>query len=200
MFSLFSVLDSGKWHFFYCFAVFSRGSGVQLFTVSPSARFSSKHHKIQIEFSFLPLPPERPDISAGISSGSLKSMDLVKSFCLIDYLVFKAPQALFTLLYINSFSLNIASLSPVKKKRAYLRHSMECADDAASGNIERFQRSRPEPTPHANPGHIHFWLTPQPDPRAWSAAVSVAETCNVYTIRAFFGDPDAALPHWIKVL
>jgi hypothetical protein len=35
-------------------------------------------------------------------------------------------------------------------------------------------------------------------PRAWSAAVGAAETCNVYTIRAFFGDPDATLPYWMK--
>ena len=77
---------------------------------------------------------------------------------------------------------------------------MEHVDDAAPDNIEHFQRSggRPELMPHANPGHIHFWLAPQPEPRAWSAAVGAADTCNVYTIRAFFGDPDATLPYWMK--
>ena len=39
---------------------------------------------------------------------------------------------------------------------------------------------------------------PPPDPRAWSAAV--AETCSIYTVRAFLGDPDASLPSWIKAL
>lgn len=51
---------------------------------------------------------------------------------------------------------------------------------------------------NANPGHIHFWLAPQPDPRAWSADVSVADSSNIYTIRAFLGDPDATLPYWMK--
>jgi hypothetical protein len=55
-----------------------------------------------------------------------------------------------------------------------------------------------EVEPHANPGHVHFWLAPQLDPRAWSAAVSVADTCNIYKIRAFLGDPDATLPYWMK--
>jgi hypothetical protein len=137
----------------------------------------------------------------GISSGSLKSLDLVKSFCSMDYRVSGLlSSSSFVYSLVQQYSLNIAQACHLcKKNGAHLRHSMECADDAASGNSERFQRSLPEPTPHANPGHIHFWLAPQPDPRAWSAAVSVAETCNVYTIRGFFGDPDAALPHWIKV-
>jgi hypothetical protein len=39
---------------------------------------------------------------------------------------------------------------------------------------------------------------PPPDPRAWSAAT--AETCSIYTVRAFLGDPDASLPSWIKTL
>lgn len=77
---------------------------------------------------------------------------------------------------------------------------MEHVDDAAPDNIEHFQCSggRRELMPHANPGHIHFWLAPQPDPRTWSAAVGAADTCNLYTIRAFFGDPDATLPYWMK--
>ena len=74
---------------------------------------------------------------------------------------------------------------------------MEYADDAASDDIEH-SGCRPELMPHANPGHIHFWLAPQPDPRAWSEWVGAADTCNVYKIRAFFGDPDAALPYWMK--
>ena len=39
---------------------------------------------------------------------------------------------------------------------------------------------------------------PPADPRAWSAAG--AETCSIYTVRAFLGDPDASLPSWIKTL
>lgn len=39
---------------------------------------------------------------------------------------------------------------------------------------------------------------PPPDPRAWSAAT--AETCSIYTVRAFLGDPYASLPSWIKTL
>ena len=46
-----------------------------------------------------------------------------------------------------------------------------------------------------NPGHVHFWLPPFPDPRLWSAAVDPADTCCTYTIRVFLGDPDAPLLH-----
>jgi hypothetical protein len=35
---------------------------------------------------------------------------------------------------------------------------------------------------------------PPPDPRA------AAETCSIYTVRAFLRDPDASLPSWIKTL
>ena len=49
--------------------------------------------------------------------------------------------------------------------------------------------------PVLNPGHVHFWLPPFPDPCLWSAAVDPADTCCTYTIRVFLGDPDAPLLH-----
>ncbi len=49
--------------------------------------------------------------------------------------------------------------------------------------------------PVLNPGHVHFWLPPFPDPRLWSAAVDPADTYSTYTIRTFLGDPDAPLLH-----
>ena len=49
-----------------------------------------------------------------------------------------------------------------------------------------------------NPGHVHFWLPPYPEPRAWSASVDAADTCSIYTIRAFLGGPDVPLSHHIK--
>ena len=36
------------------------------------------------------------------------------------------------------------------------------------------------------------------DPRAWSATADGDGQCNIYTIRAFLGDPDVPLPSWIK--
>ena len=52
---------------------------------------------------------------------------------------------------------------------------------------------------HGRPGMAQrAERAPPPDPRVWSAAV--AETCSIYTVHAFLGDPDASLPSWIKTL
>lgn len=42
--------------------------------------------------------------------------------------------------------------------------------------------------------------TSLPDPRAWSAASGNADRSSIFTIRAFFGDPDIQLPSRIKAL
>jgi hypothetical protein len=72
--------------------------------------------------------------------------------------------------------------------------ALQAADNEVEDRWEAMQLRK------LNPGHVHFWLAPTPDPRAWSAGVDVTETCSIFTIRAFLGDPDASLPSSMKAL
>ncbi len=98
----------------------------------------------------------------------------------------------------SAVSGNIPSAAPsnaaadLQAAKSYIPLCLGVTEDqlrAMAATMDSAKRACPPSTP----GSL-------PDPRAWSASSGNADSCSIFTIRAFFGDPDIQLPSRIKAL